>query len=104
MPTTKQYTANQINFPFFTRFNIQLQAIYPEIKAARKPTTSANIEIPLSEGKKPPYIMSRKASPKIGTNTIKKENLATLSLLFPSRIPVAMVEPERDKPGNTAQA
>ena len=53
MPTTKQYTANQINFPFFTRFNIQLQAIYPEIKAARKPTTSANIEIPLSEGAKP---------------------------------------------------
>ena len=50
------------------------------------------------------FIMSRKASPKIGTNTIKKENLATFSLLFPSRIPVAMVEPERDKPGNTAQA
>ena len=104
MPTTKQYTANQINKPFFTRFSIQLQAIYPEIKAARKPTTSANIEIPLSEGAKPPFIMSRKASPKIGTNTIKKENLATFSLLFPSRIPVAMVEPERDKPGKTAQA
>ena len=33
IPTTKQYTANQISFPFFTRFSIQLQAIYPERKA-----------------------------------------------------------------------
>ena len=40
----------------------------------------------------------------MGINTIKKENLATASFLFPNNIPVAIVEPERDKPGNTAHA
>ena len=103
-PTTRQYTANQINLPFLTKFSIQLHARKPEIKAAKKPTVSDNIEIPLSPCVKLPFIKSRKAYPKIGTSTIRKENLATFSLLFPKRIPVAIVDPERDNPGNTAQA
>ena len=44
------------------------------------------------------------ASPKIGGITIKKENWASFALLFPNNKPVAIVDPERDKPGITAQA
>ncbi len=47
---------------------------------------------------------SNNASPKIGMSTMRNENLATCSFLLPNIIPVAMVEPERDKPGKTATA
>ena len=42
-------------------------------------------------------------SPIIGTRTIKKENLATSDFLLPKSNPVAMVDPEREIPGSTAQ-
>jgi Ca-activated chloride channel family protein len=45
--------------------------------------------------------MSRNASPNMGTSTIRKENFATDSFLFPNNNPVAIVLPERDNPGKT---
>ena len=47
---------------------------------------------------------SRRASPRMGGMTIRKENCASFSLLLPRRRPVAMVLPERERPGNTARA
>ncbi len=48
--------------------------------------------------------MSRKAAPRIGISTIKKEKRATSSFFVPSRRPVAIVEPLREIPGITATA
>ena len=44
------------------------------------------------------------ASPKMGGMTIRNENCANFSFLLPSSKPVAMVLPERLKPGSTATA
>ena len=49
-------------------------------------------------------IVSRRASPNIGTNTIRNENCAMFSFLLPSNRPVAIVVPERESPGSTAHA
>lgn len=51
-----------------------------------------------------PEINSRNASPKTGTRTIKKENFAISSFFNPSSIPVEIVAPDLDNPGNTAMA
>ena len=40
----------------------------------------------------------------MGTRTIRKENCAITSLLTPQSRPVAMVVPERERPGATANA
>ena len=85
-------------------FNIHRQAKYPDINAEKKPTKSAEIEMLFVADVKSPPIRLKKPSPKIGTITIRKENFATLSLLLPKMIPVAMVDPDLDSPGSTAQA
>lgn len=102
-----QYIAKYINFPFLTMFIIHLHARQPETNAAIKPTISGNRPIPLDAISTPcdiPLTISSKASPNIGGITIKKENLANFSLLFPNNNPVAIVVPERDNPGRTAKA
>ena len=40
----------------------------------------------------------------MGMITMRNEKRATRSRLSPSRMPVAMVVPERDRPGSTATA
>ena len=77
----------------------------PEINAAKKPTindkvgTSETIFSPFNA-----FSISRRASPKMGGMTIRKENFARFSFLLPNNNPVAMVLPDRESPGNTAQA
>ena len=84
---------------------IHLQATQPETKAATKPTANDNAGmLPATSSPFTIFITSNKASPKIGGITIKKENWASFALLFPNNKPVAIVDPERDKPGITAQA
>ena len=51
-----------------------------------------------------PLIRSRTILPRIGASTIRKENWATLSLRLPRISPVAIVVPERDRPGSVATA
>ena len=85
---------------------IHLQAMHPDMNAAKKPTISDKVDIsaPAMEASFTIFIPSSKASPKIGGMTIRNENCANDSFLFPQISPVAIVEPERDNPGNTAQA
>ncbi len=47
---------------------------------------------------------SSTASPRMGIITIRNENLAICSRLSPMMMPVAIVDPERDRPGRTATA
>ena len=47
---------------------------------------------------------SSSVSPRIGASTIRNENCATAAFLLPSKRPVAMVVPERERPGMAAQA
>ena len=49
-------------------------------------------------------LKSISASPSIGGITIRKENCAYFSFELPNKSPVAIVVPERDKPGSTAHA
>ena len=86
---------------------IHLQATQPDTKAATKPTANTPSEMsPITEAA--PYftifMVSSRASPRMGGMTMRKENWASLSLLLPRMSPVAMVEPERDRPGITATA
>ena len=84
---------------------IHLQATQPETKAAMKPTANDNAGMsPATSSPFTIFITSSNASPQIGGITIKKENWASFALLFPNNKPVAIVDPERDKPGITAQA
>ena len=53
---------------------------------------------------KPPSTTSRRVCPRIGAKTIKNENVATAPFSLPSRRPVAMVVPERERPGIVATA
>ncbi len=101
----KQYMAKYINFPRFTIFIMNLHAKHPDINAAKNPNIIGYIpNISISEGSFNIFIKSKKASPNIGIITIKKENCATFSFLFPNNNPVEIVVPERDNPGNTATA
>ena len=75
------------------------------MNAAIKPIIKEEVEI--SPPNDSPFIIfnvSNNASPKIGGITIKKENCANFSFLLPNKSPVAIVLPERDKPGMTAHA
>ena len=83
---------------------ITLQANKPEKNAAKKPANIAENGIPETDGEKSPPIMFKNVSPKIGISTIKKENCAMFSFLFPSNKPVDIVVPERESPGSTAIA
>ena len=56
------------------------------------------------EAARSPPTMSRKASPSMGTSTIRNENSATLLRDAPLRSPDDMVVPERESPGITATA
>ena len=99
--------ANQISLPFFTMLIIHLQAMQPKMKDAKKPTMAATGEMPLMASLKPTSnisLTSSRASPRMGGMTIRKENCASFSFLLPSSKPVAMVLPERERPGITAQA
>ena len=49
-------------------------------------------------------LTSSRASPRMGGMTMRNENWASFSFLLPSRRPVAMVLPERERPGRTATA
>ena len=46
----------------------------------------------------------RRASPRMGMMTMRKEKRATSSRLSPRMMPVAMVVPERERPGRMATA
>ena len=101
-PAAAQYTANQINLPRLTMPIINLQARQPTTNAEMKP---ANIgTTPIDAKATSPSRMLRNISPKIGANTIRNENCAIDSFLLPSRRPVAMVVPERERPGIAAMA
>ena len=62
------------------------------------------VGMPEAAVEKSPLTMPRNVSPRMGIRTIKNENFATSSFLTPSKSPVAIVVPERDKPGITATA
>ena len=101
-----QYMPNHTSLPFLTMLIIHLQAAHPDRKAARKPTISAEVLIS-AFASDAPFMISipeSNASPKIGGITIRKENCARVSFLLPRISPVAMVLPERESHGITAQA
>ena len=81
---------------------MNLQARHPTTKAATKPAASG--AEPIACAPRLPFINSRKVSPRIGASTIRKENCATVCLRLPSSSPVAIVDPERDRPGSAATA
>ena len=94
-----------MSLPFFTRLIMNLQAKHPDMNAAKKPTARGAKPIPpKSDGSSIISRTFKNVSPKIGISTMRNENCATLSFLLPSKRPVAIVVPERDKPGNTAIA
>lgn len=79
----------------------------PAANAVMNPMNKAVGEIPVVIDSYPnsmTFRTSSKASPKIGGITIKNENCAKCSFLFPNIRPVAIVEPERERPGITAHA
>ena len=84
---------------------IHLQAMHPEMNAARKPTMRGRVEmLPKTSSPFIIFITSSNASPRMGGITMRNENCASDSFLLPSSRPVAMVLPERDSPGMTAHA
>ena len=100
-----------MSLPFFTISSIHLQAIHPTTNDATKPTIiasspalSAPATLTASVAGSSIFFMSSSPSPRIGIITMKNENLATSSFLSPNRIPVAIVDPERLRPGKTATA
>ncbi len=94
--------ANQISWHFLTKAIITLHARQPLTKAATKPMSRGCHS--MVSGSFINLMPSNKASPKIGGMTMRNENCAKSAFLTPNSRPVAMVEPERDKPGNTATA
>ena len=84
---------------------MNLHAKQPDMKAPRNPINKGvNPMPPSNAGSLMMSMTLRNVSPKIGIKTIRKENCAMLSFLFPRMRPVAMVVPERESPGNTARA
>ena len=101
-----QYAANQVIPAFFTIVIIILQAKSPDTKAAMKPIRRGESPMPaeIDVSEEDSLIKSKSCSPIIGASTIRKENWAILSLFTPDTSPVAIVAPERDRPGATAKA
>ena len=102
-PATRQYKAKKPSFLPLTIFIIHLQANKPETKAARKPIKTGINPVWLV----PISAMSLTAimlAPMIGKRTIKKENFVVSSRFVPSNKPVAIVAPDLDIPGITANA
>ena len=86
-------------------FIIHLQAMHPLTKAATKPTMRGSVSIsPNASSPLTALSTSRSASPRMGGMTMRNENCASFSFLLPSKMPVAIVEPERERPGSTAAA
>lgn len=99
-----QYSANQDNLDCFTNAIIILHANNPDTKADKNPIIKGRIAIPEEALDILPPINSKKASPRIGTRTIRNENCVTSSFFIPHSKPVEIVAPLRDKPGTTATA
>ncbi len=72
MPTTAQYTANQISLPLFTILIINLQAKHPTVKAVIKPQIKGSV--PIEPNTISPPATYNSISPKIGASTIRNEN------------------------------
>ena len=84
---------------------MNLQARQPDKKAPRNPINKGvNPMPPSNAGSLMMSMIFKNVSPKIGIKTMRNENCAMLSFLFPSMRPVAMVVPERESPGKTATA
>ena len=95
-----QYAENQISLLFLTSDIIHLHAKNPEIKAETKPVSTTPHE--MFSVMPAPEASSMRLAPITGISTIRKENLAILSLLFPIINPVAIVAPDLDIPGMVA--
>ena len=94
-----------MSLPRLTSAIIHLQATQPEMKAAMKPAMRGSMA--MSPPMASPFIIlmaSSNASPNMGGMTMRNENWAMAALLLPSMRPVAMVVPERLRPGSTARA
>ena len=86
-------------------FIIHLHAKHPDTKAAMNPTANGSMSMPPKTSSPfTAFITSSNASPNIGGITIRNENCASDSFLLPSSKPVAIVLPERERPGITAHA
>ena len=77
------------------------QARQPVRNDAANPATSGPAATPAVSS---PLAASSSVSPRIGASTMRNENCATAVFLLPSNRPVAMVDPERERPGMAAQA
>lgn len=102
IPKTNKYTANQTNLLFFKSLivvlsvKIETKNVKINAKKHSKNPRPENLNVaPFSKNsnKKPPTM--------IGT-LIKKLNSAESISLFPQKVSVEMVVPERDNPGKTA--
>ena len=96
--------ANQLSLAFRTIEIITLQANNPDKNAERNPKRRGIAPIDVDAIDKSPDTNCKKDSPRIGINTIKKENSVTLFLSTPQSKPAEIVDPERDSPGITATA
>ena len=77
----------------------------PTIKAVTKPIIAGRNPMDSEPASPLMSLMTvSNASPRMGMMTMRNENLATWSRLLPRIIPVAIVEPERLRPGSTAMA
>ena len=91
-----------MSLPRFTMPIMNLQARAPDRKAATKPATRGSV--PMLIAAMSPERISRSILPKITGITIRNEKLATEPFSLPRSSPVAMVVPERERPGSVASA
>ena len=90
-----------MSLPRLTISIMNLQARQPVTNEARKPAERGPAATPAVRS---PLTASSSVSPRIGASTIRNENCATAAFLLPSKRPVAIVVPERERPGMAAQA
>ena len=72
------------------------------MNAAKNPTNKGMVDTLLLAS--PPFRISLALAPMMGIKTIRKEKRAALFLSTPQSSATAMVEPEREMPGSTANA
>ena len=97
----KQYREKRWNLPFEITANNQSMTRYPTKAAEKKPIMSGNREIcPKSSI----LIIWRSAAPNKAGIAMKKANLAASWCFIPIRMATEIVIPEREIPGNNAQA
>src|SRR5690606_14848118 len=91
------------SFARLTSAIIIRQATIPEIREAVKATNSISGSCCTAISPDFGSFSSILAlAPRMSGNTIKKEKLAAFSLLIPKAKDVAMVDPERERPGRSA--